>query len=280
MSEAHMNVAALQTTPVKGTMLHHPDAIDIGPNGVETNRRFYLIDGRGLMFNGKRNGRLARLHTDYDYELGRLTVRFPDGSSVTDRVVVSGEQIETSFYGRPVLGHTVDGPFSEAMTGYVGKPVRLLASDVAGDAIDVHPVTIVSSASIAEVASRVRSAAIERRRFRMLVEVDGCAAHAEDGWIGREVAIGSAVVRPVGPVPRCVVTTHDPDTGRRDVDMLRTILRYRGARVGDDLDTPVDHLPDGGKVVFGVYATVIVPGRVDTGDEVSLREADVTQSVA
>jgi uncharacterized protein YcbX len=275
-----MNVAALQTTPVKGAMLHHPDAIDIGPNGVETNRRFYLIDGRGRMFNGKRNGRLARLEADYDPDPGRLTIRFPDGETVSGAVATAGERIETSFYGRPVLGHAVGGPFSEALSDHIGRAVRLLASDVPGDAIDVHPVTIVSSASIAEVASHVRVATVDRRRFRMLVEVDGCDAHAEDEWIGREVALGSAVVRPVGPVPRCVVTTHDPDTGRRNVDMLRTILRYRGARAGDDLDTPVDHLPDGGKVVFGVYATVIVPGRVTVGDAVSVSEAGVARAAA
>lgn len=275
-----MNVTALQTTPIKGAMLHHPDAVDIGPHGVETNRRFYLIDGRGRMFNGKRFGRLAQVDSSYDPDAGQLTVRFPDGSSVTDEVSVSGEQIETSFYGRPVLGHEVNGPFSRALTDYVGKPVRLLASDVPGEAIDVHPITIVSTASIDEVASHVRVAPVERRRFRMLIEVDGCEAHAEDGWIGQDVAVGSAVVRPVGPVPRCVVTTHDPDTGRRNVDMLRTILRYRGARAGDDLATPVDHLPDGGKVVFGVYAMVISPGRVTVGDVVSVSGVAPARTVA
>jgi uncharacterized protein YcbX len=42
-----MNVTVLQTTPITGTMLHQPDAVEIGPNGVETNRRFYLVDDRG-----------------------------------------------------------------------------------------------------------------------------------------------------------------------------------------------------------------------------------------
>lgn len=274
-----MRVTALQVTPIKGTMLHHPDAVEIGPNGVATNRRFYLTDNRGRMFNGKRNGRLARLYADYDHDVERLSVTFPDGECVEDEVVITGEQIETSFYGRPVLGHAVGGPFDEALTRYVGKPVRLLASDRAGDAIDVHPVTIVSSASVAKVASHVRVSTVDRRRFRMLVEVDGCEAHAEDEWIGQEVAVGDAVVRVVGPVPRCVVTTHDPDTGVRSHDMLRTILRYRGARSGDDLETPVDHLPDGGKVVFGVYGAVVTPGRVRVGDAAGLGDP-VTGRVA
>jgi uncharacterized protein YcbX len=261
-----MKITALQTTPIKGAMLRRPDTLDIGCNGVETNRRFFLIDGRGLMFNGKRNGRLARLGADYDPASGRLSVQLPGGRTVTGVPQPFGDEIETSFYGRPVAGHEVDGPFSEALSEYVGQPVRLLASDRPGDAIDVHPVTIISSASIAALAERMPGDEIDRRRFRMLVEVDGCDAHAEDGWIGQEVTLGDAVVRVEGPVPRCVVTTHNPDTGVRDADTLRAIVEYRGARAADELDTPIAHLPDNGKVVFGVYASVVTPGVVRVGD--------------
>jgi hypothetical protein len=67
-----------------------------------------------------------------------------------------------------------------------------------------------------------------------------------------------------------VVTTHNPDTGVRDADTLRAILQYRGARAEGDLDTPVAHLPDNGKAVFGVYASVVTPGRVQVGDEVGV----------
>jgi uncharacterized protein YcbX len=178
-----------------------------------------------------------------------------------------GEEIETSFYGRPVAGHEVDGPFAEALSEYAGQPLRLLASDRPGDAIDVHPVTIISSASIAALAARMPGHEIDRRRFRMLIELDGCDAHAEDGWAGREVRLGDAVVRVEGPVPRCVVTTHNPDTGVRDADTLRAIVQYRGARVGDGHDTPVTHLPDNGQAVFGMYASVVTPGTVRLGDE-------------
>ncbi|MEZ5121536.1 MAG: MOSC N-terminal beta barrel domain-containing protein [Solirubrobacterales bacterium] len=74
-----MKITALQTTPVKGAMLDHPATIEIGPHGVATNRRFFLIDDRGLMFNGKRNGRLARVQAAYDPESGRLSLELPGG---------------------------------------------------------------------------------------------------------------------------------------------------------------------------------------------------------
>ena len=64
----------------------------------------------------------------------------------------------------------------------------------------------------------------------MLLTLAGCAEHEEDGWDGRLLQIGAAVVRVGGPVPRCAVTTRDPDTGVRDLDTLRLIQGYRGVR--------------------------------------------------
>jgi uncharacterized protein YcbX len=89
------------------------------------------------------------------------------------------------------------------------------------------------------------------------MELEGGAAHEEDGWIGQRVAIGDAELRISAPVPRCAITTQDPDTGERDLDTLRTIIAYRGLRDGTDVD-------------FGVWGEVQSPGRIALGDEVRL----------
>jgi hypothetical protein len=121
--------------------------------------------------------------------------------------------------------------------------------------VDVEPITIVSSASIEELARQAGRDALDGRRFRMLLEIEGCAPHEEDTWIGRTVRLGDALVEIPGPVPRCATTTRDPATGRRDFDTLREIAAYRGKR-------------DGKKIDFGVYARVVEPGRVRVGDPV------------
>jgi uncharacterized protein YcbX len=90
----------------------------------------------------------------------------------------------------------------------------------------------------------------------MLFELDGCSAHEEDAWSGRQVRVGEAVLRVGGPVERCAVTTRDPDTGVRDLDTLRLIGGYREPR-------------DGVEIPFGVYAAVERPGHVRVGDEVT-----------
>ena len=97
----------------------------------------------------------------------------------------------------------------------------------------------------------------ERERFRMLLEIEGCAPHEEDTWRGRRARLGEAVVEIGGPVPRCATTTRDPSTGKRDFDTLREIARYRGKRDGKQID-------------FGVYAHVVRPGRVRVGDAVEI----------
>ena len=88
----------------------------------------------------------------------------------------------------------------------------------------------------------------------MLIELEDAGEHEEDTWIGRDVAIGSAVLHVTRPDARCAITTQDPDAGVRDLDTLRGIIAYRGLREGKHAD-------------LGVLADVAVPGRVTIGDE-------------
>jgi uncharacterized protein YcbX len=121
----------------------------------------------------------------------------------------------------------------------------------------------VSDGSLAELARHLGVEQVDARRFRMLIEVEGAMPHEEDTWIGGQVAIGSAVLRITKPDARCAITTQDPDTGERDLDTLRTILRYRGFRANDP-----EH-----KIDFGVLGEVAVPGRIEVGDSVAVPTA-------
>lgn len=264
-----MRVARLNVAPVKGTQLQQRNVVDLGSHGVADNRCFYLIDQRGLMFNGKKDGRLVQISADYVPQSKRLMLQFPGGQDVGG-VWTAGAPVTTNFYGRPVAGHEVFGPWSQALSEFVDQPVRLVAADQPGDAIDVHPVTIISNSSIELLRrSKLGAERLDYRRFRMLIELDGTEAHVEDGWRGQHVRVGSAVVEVIGPVPRCVVVSQNPESGKSDFDTLRAILSYRGA-MSEDLSTPTAHLPDGGKIVFGVYGQVKEPGRVAVGDGASV----------
>jgi uncharacterized protein YcbX len=89
----------------------------------------------------------------------------------------------------------------------------------------------------------------------MLVTIDGTEPYEEDHWVGREVRVGSAVVRVSEPASRCATTTRDPATGLRDIDVLRLLAEVRGVSERKTVD-------------LGVYCAVVRPGRVRIGDSV------------
>lgn len=266
-----VRIVRINTTPVKGTGLQQPGQVALGPAGVHENRRFHFIDARGTMINGKRAGGLVRLRSDYAAEADRLSIGFPDGRRVEDRVRSTGEAVTTDFYGRPVHGHVVDGPWGDAVSEFVGIALRLVHISSAITGTDVHPVTLISRATMEHVRSNANGPAQRwEDRFRMLFELDGLDPYEEDHWIDRSVAIDEAIVRVIGPVPRCVVTTHDPASGVRGFDTLGALRRARGEHQ-QALSTPTAHLPDGGKLLLGVYAVVEKPGAVRLGSEASVR---------
>jgi uncharacterized protein YcbX len=253
-----VKVARIAVTPVKGLALCHPDDVLLDVTGVRENRRFYLVDAGGRLFSAKLCGALVRVRPTYDEAGDRLRLAFPDGTVVDAAVELDGAVVTEFWRGRPVEGRFVRGPFAEALSEYAGRTVRLVKSEQPGSGNDLHPATIVSQASVDELGRRARLAGdADARRFRMLFTLAGCEPHEEDRWVGRRVGIGGAVLRIAGPVPRCVTTTYNPDTGASDLDTLRIVKAYRGT--GDD-----------GKVEFGVYGSVERPGRVRVGDSVAL----------
>ena len=247
-------LARISTTPVKSLLLHHPDELELEHFGVARDRRFYLIREDGRLLAGLHHGPLALVRANWEPEPDRLTLTFPDGRVVEGEVELA-DPVVTDFWGHRVEGRVVAGPWDEALGGFAGRAVRLVKADMPAGAIDSEPLTLVSSESVAELARQVGVDQVDSRRFRMLLEIEGCAPHEEDTWFGRHVRIGETVVEIGGPVPRCATTTRHPSTGQRDLDTLREIAAYRGKR-------------DGKKIDFGVYAEVVRPGRVRVGDAV------------
>jgi uncharacterized protein YcbX len=255
-SGARARVTSLAISPIRGFGLSQLDRAFLDPSGVSTNRRFFLVDDDGRRYTATRGGELFQLGAEWDDEANRLEVTFPSGQTIS-AVVRLGDPVVTPFFGgRPVSGRFALGPWSEAISEHVGRALRLVRIDTPGTAFPPgREVSLVSRRSLAALTREAKVDSVDGRRFRMLLEIDGCRPHEEDEWIGRAVRLGGAVVEIGGAVDRCAATTRNPETGRPDLDTLRAIKAYRGARDGKYLD-------------FGVFARVIEPGEVRVGDPV------------
>jgi uncharacterized protein YcbX len=251
-------VVRISVAPVKSLGLVHPEEVALGKDGVAGNRRFWLCDAHGALYGGKRDGSLLQIRPSWDETTRRLALAFPDGRCV-EGVVELGEPVAAELYRQPRPSHRVVGPWENALSSYVGKPLTFLWADE--NAVDRTPeggtVSLVSHASLGRLRDEAGAQdPIDGRRFRMLFEVDGIGAHEEDEWIGRSVRIGAATVTLNGDVGRCVVTSRHPDTGVIDLPTLVTLHHYRPEGRSEALP-------------FGVYGEVAEPGPGRLGDPVA-----------
>ena len=211
-------------------------AIENGPSGFDPAAPGYLPKQRFLML--MRNARLAELRTAFDEASHTLTIRSenreaargdlrtPEGRAAIERFFAEFNADELR--GPPKVLHAEGHSFSD-----VSKKV----------------VSIINLASVAELENAT-GAPVHPLRFRGNIHVEGWPAWHEFSLLNSEIAIGPARLKVVKRIVRCAATEVDPDTGIRDLEIPRTLMKTYG------------------HADCGVYAEVIEGGEIAVGDPV------------
>jgi uncharacterized protein YcbX len=227
-------LAGIRRYPVKSMTGEVLDHADVEHRGLVGDRLWSLRDPDGKLGSGKSSRRframpgLLDLVARYDGDVP--VIELPDGR------VVRGD----------------DAAVHEALSAYVGRPVTLGREDDVSH-FDDGPVHLVTTASLATLA-RHHGRHVDVRRFRpnLVVDTGDAVGFVEQGWLGRQVAVGEAVLEVVAPMPRCVMVTQPQRDLPPDDGLLRRVTDVAG-------------------MDFGVLAEVVTPGRVAVGDAVRLR---------
>ncbi|MEX0281556.1 MAG: MOSC domain-containing protein [Arenibacterium sp.] len=115
---------------------------------------------------------------------------------------------------------------------------------------DFPSVTLCNMASHRAVEQRL-GRPVSIHRWRGNLWFDGLPLWEEFDWMTRNVQIGEAIFRIQERTDRCIATSANPETGRRDADLLEVLHHW-------------------GHEDFSVRAEVIEGGTVSIGDEVRL----------
>ena len=252
-----ITVAEINIAPVKSMALAARDAVNLELGGIPDDRRFYLVNERGRLLTRRQVGKLAQLAASWDAAAERLSIRFPDGTTLAGPPELAGP-VWTIVWGRRVRGRALAGDWTPAISEFCGQPAVLMMSDLPGQVFDEFPVSILSRASVEHLSAEMgmsNDACLSTDRFRPTLLLDGGAAHQEDGWMNRQLAVGDAVVRVLAPDPRCAIVNQEPNTCETDADVVKSILDYR---------------PNPLAAYFGVYGIVERPGMVRVGDAVDV----------
>lgn len=248
-------VKAIHIAPIKSMGLEHPQTVYVGPAGILEDRRYHLINAQNKLLTQRDIGVMAQLKPEFHVDPEWLCLSFPDGTTLEGPIEL-GEAVVSQLWDRWVSSRIVSGDWGKTLSNFCGEPVRLARSDEPYQCYDKYPISLMSQASLEEIDRRANGpTTVDSRRFRPNILLSGCGSHEEDSWIDSVVDIGRDFrLKIVARDPRCAITTLNPDTGDRDVDTLRLILKYR---------------PNPKAAYFGVYGIVDRPGSISVGDVVT-----------
>ncbi|MCY3844784.1 MAG: MOSC domain-containing protein [Acidobacteria bacterium] len=273
-------VAAIFRYPVKSMLGESIESAEVRDTGIAGDRVWAVRDeSRGNFMTGKRVGALmgcigrspesgsgvpdielptgeafraddpaaGRRLSEY---LGHRVTLWPCGSPPVERAPAAGpaelEAILARAPGEPLPDLST---IPKDLLEFGGRPVKPF--------VDLAPLMLLTSESIAAMQRSAPEATIDVRRFRPSVMIDAPARSRfpEQDWIGRRVRVGDSVWQVRMTCPRCVMTTH----GFAGLPQDSTVMRRLVSEAGGNL---------------GVYASVERPGRIHVGDAVeALRES-------
>ena len=234
-------VRSVGFAPVKGMRHLALDHVDLDEHGAVGDRALCVVDPveRRVLKTGQHPTLMRIVARTYG---DRLALTLPSGAEAEGPAPASGGTITCDYWGRQVDLVLTDGPHADLVSTQLDRDVRL-ARAPRGGVVFGEPITLVTTASLAAIGED------DARRFRATFVLETEEPWVEDTWVGTDLAVGDAVIRIGGPIPRCAVIDLHPESGDKDTRLLKALVRSRPTNTA-------------GEPMFGVYATVTDPGRV------------------
>src|SRR5580700_6239024 len=270
-------VAKLCRYPVKSMLGEDLPAGDVTLAGLAGDRRLAVISRRTGKIASAKYPRLWRdlltLSAQALDEDVRITL--PDGKTVwsTDAgvdAILSGLLNEpVTLSATPPPGASLDRAVPEAvLRGGINAEVAFEVNEIGSGAppgtfVDFAPLHLLTTSTLDRIAELSPRGTSDLERYRPNIVIRTTApGFTENGWLDRNLRIGDdIVVRVIARTPRCAVPTLAHGDLPRDTDALRVLARHNRIKPLDSLDP---------EPCAGVYAQVLRPGHVRTGDPVRL----------
>lgn len=211
----------------------------LSPFGLESDRRWMLVDSLGEMLTQRKLARMCLIQSQLNKDnltlsaadMPDLNVPLVSNSVITNTQATVWEDTCNAYdYGEEAaiwfsrflntparLVYFPDDEFRQVDLSYARQGDKTAFSDG-------FPYLLISQASLDDLNSRLDTP-VEMKRFRPNLVVSGCDAYAEDEW--KRIRIGTIEFRLVKSCSRCVIPSINPATAEKTADPIRTLARYR-----------------------------------------------------
>src|SRR5882724_2331897 len=264
------SVLSLWRYPVKSMMGEELDATEVRERGLLGDRVYALVDSSDGKAATAKNPRKWPGLFDFRATLLEppiaaanvppVRIALPDGTSVTsdqgDLNQILSKVVNREVTFRAAQHGAVDA--EEYWPDMEGLDHRDAVTDFTlpeGTFFDAAMVHLLTTATLDRLRELYPQGRFEARRFRPNIVLQLASdekGFAENAWVGRTLAIGTAVrLNITAPCGRCVMTTLAQGDLARDPGILRTAAQHNQANVG-------------------VYAAVAQGGIIRRGDAVRI----------
>ena len=270
-------VAALRRYPVKSMLGEDVDAGDVTFTGLAGDRRLAVVSRATGKIASAKLPRLWRglLTLSAATGDGAVRITLPEGktiwSSAPDVDAVLSDLLDqpVTLTATPPPGAVLDRAVPEAvLRDGVDAPVPAKLIEIGGGSppgtfVDFAPLHLLTTSTLDRIAelSPYRRADLERYRPNVVIRTIA-PGFTENDWLERNLRIGDEIVlRVIARTSRCAVPTLAHGALPCNPDALRVLARHNRIEPLDSADP---------EPCAGVYAQVLRPGRIRTGDAVRL----------
>jgi uncharacterized protein len=274
-------VAALRRYPVKSMLGEDLDASHVTVTGLIGDRQLAVLSRTTGKIASAKLPRLWRDLLTLSAAAGGVTgdgavrITLPAGKTVwssdadIDAVLSDLLDQPVTLTATPLPGAALDRAVPEAvLRDGVDAPVPAELMEIGGGGppgtfVDFAPLHLLTTSTLDRIAelSPYRRADLERYRPNIVVRTSA-PGFVENDWLERILHVGTELVlRVIARTPRCAVPTLAHGALPRSPDALRVLAHHNRVAPLDSLDP---------EPCAGVYAEVLRPGRIRTGDAVRL----------
>lgn len=262
-----MYLQDIYSYPIKSLGGVRLDQANLQERGLEHDRRWMLVDKKGIFLSQRKHPKMALLQTQItdrgisveEKNDPEQTVLVPFESEFDryQKVTIWEDRVDArvvdpgiSRWFSEFLEFDCDLVFMPPSTKRKLKPKYAVNGESVSFA-DGMPYLLIGQSSLDDLNSRL-DIPVSMDRFRPNLVFSGGSPFQEDQW--DTVTIGGSRFKITKPCARCVVTTVDQRTGQKGKEPLSTLSTYRNV---------------GGKVMFGQNMLLLEGNKIQTGSPIT-----------
>ncbi len=253
-----IRIASLQRYPVKGLSPETLSSVTLTKGDYFPGDRLFAVENGPAGFdpaNPQHQPKIKFLMLMRNESLARLRTRYLDAIT-TLFIEEGGREVARGDLSTREGRLAIEAFFRRFMPKELRGPPKVLAAPEGFRFTDSRRgyVSLINLASVRELETVV-GAPVDPLRFRGNIHIEGLAPWAEFGLVGQVLTASSGVrLKVTKRIERCAATNVDPDTGIRDLEIPKSLMRSYG------------HFD------CGIYAEVLGGGSIANGESLNAEQ--------